>query len=104
MQRVDFLVIGQGLAGTTFAHAVEKAGKSLLIVDKCSEKSSSFAAAGIINPISFKRLILSWRAELLVPFAKEFYKKIESKLAANFFLNMLYIEFFRPLKNKTTGT
>ncbi|MFL2570499.1 MAG: NAD(P)/FAD-dependent oxidoreductase [Parvicellaceae bacterium] len=100
MQRVDFLVIGQGLAGTTFAHAVEKAGKSLLIIDNCSEKSSSFAAAGIINPISFKRLILSWKAELLIPFAKEFYKKIDSKLAANFFSEHALYRIFSSIEEQ----
>ena len=100
MQRVDFLVIGQGLAGTTFAHAVEKAGKSLLVVDNYSENSSSFAAAGIINPISFKRLILSWKAELLIPFASEFYKKIESELATTFFTEHALYRIFSSIEEQ----
>ena len=60
MKKVDFIIVGQGIAGTTIAHSIEKKGASYIIVDNYSNKSSSFAAAGVFHPFSFKRLVLSW--------------------------------------------
>ena len=77
MPKVDFIIFGQGLAGTSLAHSLDLKGRSYTIVDNCSKETSSFAAAGIYHPISFKRLLLSWKSDLLIPYAEDFYSKIE---------------------------
>ena len=75
MFNVDFIIFGQGLAGTSLAHSLDFKNKSYVIIDNCSTETSSFAAAGIYHPISFKRLLLAWKSNLLIPFAENFYKK-----------------------------
>ena len=84
MFKVDFIIFGQGLAGTSLAHSLDFKNKSYIIIDNCSLETSSFAAAGIYHPISFKRLLLSWKSNLLIPFAENFYKKIELNLNSKF--------------------
>ena len=41
MKKVDYLIIGQGIAGLSFAYQLMKAGKSFLVVDTPQLKSSS---------------------------------------------------------------
>ncbi|HAR19582.1 MAG TPA: amino acid oxidase, partial [Cytophagales bacterium] len=43
---VDFLVVGQGLAGTLVAHNLIQKGKKILVFDIFDEHSSSRVAAG----------------------------------------------------------
>ena len=79
-RKVDFIIVGQGLAGTTFAHTIEQTNSSYLIIDNCDKHTSSFAAAGIFHPFSFKRLLLSWKSDIFIPFAFQFYQSIEKAL------------------------
>ncbi|MBK6953743.1 MAG: hypothetical protein IPH24_17340 [Crocinitomicaceae bacterium] len=37
---------------------------------------STRVAAGIVNPIVFKRFTKSWNADLLMPYAEDFYQKL----------------------------
>ena len=85
MLKVDFIIFGQGLAGTSLAHSLDLKGKSYVIIDNCSKETSSFAAAGICHPISFKRLLLSWKSNLLIPYAEDFYSKIEGTLKTSLY-------------------
>tara|TARA_B110000014_G_scaffold262427_1_gene256382 strand:- start:2778 stop:3860 length:1083 start_codon:yes stop_codon:yes gene_type:complete len=71
--KVDFIIVGQGLAGTVLALSLLEKSKSFIIIDNNSTSASSFSAAGISHPLSFKRLILSWNAEKLIPYGRDFY-------------------------------
>ncbi len=70
---VDFIIVGQGLAGSTLALTLQKNNQSFVIIDNQPTNSSSLVASGISHPMSFKRLILSWRADILIPFSQKFY-------------------------------
>ena len=78
-KKVDFIIVGQGIAGTTLAHLLEKKGKTFHVFDFYENKSSHIAA-GLINPIVFKRLNKSWKADDFMPFLNDFYTEIEEKL------------------------
>ncbi len=81
----DFLLIGQGLAGTLLAYFLEKAGKSVHVVDQYDKRSATQVAAGIINPITGRRYVKSWRVDELIPFAKETYLALEAKLGISLY-------------------
>lgn len=49
--QTDYLVIGQGLAGTLLSFHMEKNGIDHVVVDVPMEDSATRAAAGLINPI-----------------------------------------------------
>ena len=76
--RADILIVGQGLAGTLLGWELERAGISFEIADAGHAAAASMAAAGIINPITGRRIVKSWRVDNLLPAARETYRAIES--------------------------
>lgn len=80
----DYIIVGQGIAGTILALQLIEKEYKILVIDEESEISSSKIAAGIYNPIVFKRFSESWMANILIPYASEFYKKHESLFNASF--------------------
>ena len=84
MKKVDFLIIGQGLAGTLLAHDLLEKEYSVTIIDKNLRASASRVAAGIINPVGMKRCIPSFNAHNFLPKAIERYQELEKKLDVTF--------------------
>lgn len=91
----DYLMVGQGLAGSLLAWNLLSRGKTLSIVDQDHHECSSLAAAGMINPITGKRLVLSQRCQELLPFAKDIYLKLEKLFSSKFFESKKIIRLFR---------
>lgn len=76
----DFLIVGQGIAGSVMALSLIKAGYSVSVINQPHLSLSSKVAAGIWNPIVFKRLTKSWLADNLVPELMSFYGHWEKEL------------------------
>jgi len=55
---IDFLIVGQGLAGSLLAWELIQRGCSVLVVDK-GEENASQVAAGLINPVTGIRFVKS---------------------------------------------
>lgn len=75
---VDYIIVGQGLAGSILSQQLKKQGFSFVVIDKGIEKSSSVVAAGIMNPLVLKRLTKTWRADEFVTYNKQFYKEVNT--------------------------
>lgn len=91
VNQVDYLIVGQGLAGTILATEVQNRGLSYKIIDAGVQFGSSYVAAGVINPLVLKRLTKSWRAKDFVDYNPPFYKKLNSDLGVNvYFENDLF--------------
>ncbi|MGZ5076640.1 MAG: FAD-dependent oxidoreductase, partial [Methylobacter sp.] len=82
----DFLIIGQGLAGSLLAWELMQRGCKVVIVDNGRENASQ-VAAGLINPITGMRFVKSTDVDTLLPAAKQLYEKL-----ADFFQQAFYIE------------
>lgn len=91
----DFLIVGQGLAGSFLAWNLLKRGMKITIVDQTHAYCSSFAAAGMVNPITGKRLVLSQRCEELLPYAKNIYLELERQFNEKFFESKQIIRLFK---------
>jgi len=76
----DFLIVGQGLAGSMLAYCLIKAEFSVLVVDNYHQGSASKIAAGIINPITGHRLNLTTGFEHYFPSATKLYRQLEQDL------------------------
>ena len=74
----DFIIVGQGIAGSVMALSLINAGYSVIIINHSSLSSSSKVAGGIWNPIVFKRLTKSWMADELVTELNSFYEHWEN--------------------------
>lgn len=70
------LIIGAGVAGLTNAIHLIRAGWQVTLVDN-NINFSSRVAAGMINPIVFRRMTKSWRADEFIPYLQSFYTSVE---------------------------
>jgi len=77
---MKILLIGQGIAGTLLAWSLRKRGGLVHLMDGNLAGSSSIAAAGIINPVTGKRFVKSWRFDEFYPVAKATYQQLELEL------------------------
>jgi glycine/D-amino acid oxidase-like deaminating enzyme len=84
MTRLDYLIVGQGLAGTMLAWMLFKRGKNVHVIDHYNPNSSSRVAAGLYNPITGRRFVKTWMADVLFPFAESTYREIEQKTGQRF--------------------
>lgn len=75
---IDFIIAGQGLAGSMLAHELIREGASVRIIDPLPKASSSTIAAGILHPITGRRIVKTWMADQLIPFAVSEYEKLNS--------------------------
>lgn len=80
---LDYLVVGLGLAGTSFCETLEKNGKTFKVISDDSQ-TSSHVAAGMYNPVILKRFSLVWNAveqmKMVVPFYSDLEEKLKVKL------------------------
>ena len=63
---------------------LQQKGQDVTVVSDSSLPGSSRVAAGLINPVVFKRLLPSWKAAELLPFLQEKYQFLESLLQEKF--------------------
>lgn len=83
--KYDYIIVGQGIAGSLLAWTLIQHNKKILVIDDWQPNSSSNIAAGIINPITGRKMVKSWMIDEVFPFAKKTYKSIEEILGTNFF-------------------
>src|SRR4051812_34065939 len=80
----DYLIVGQGIAGSVLAWTLHRRGKKVLLVNSPQRPSASLVAAGIFNPLTGKKLVRTWKADQLFPFLKTFYGGVEQELGVRF--------------------
>ncbi len=76
----DYIIIGQGLAGTFLSWNLVKAGKTVLVIDEDRPFTASKIASGVINPVTGRRMVRTWEIEKLMPFAVEAYTQLGEEL------------------------
>lgn len=94
MQETDVLIIGQGLAGTWLSWWLEKAGLSYVLIDDPGTASASRFAAGLINPVTGRRLVKTWMIGELMPFAWKAYHEMGTSLQTDLIAETSVIDFF----------
>ncbi len=92
------LIVGQGLAGTAVAWRLWERGIPFLIVDPNEAQTCSKVAAGLVTPITGKRLNLSWRIAELLPDALLFYRRIEKVLGSRFYHQVPSVKLFKDAR------
>ena len=80
MNNKDYLIIGQGIAGTTIAHQLDQFNIAYSIIDNNPVESSSKIASGLWNPVVLKRMKKVWRADEMLEHLHSFYSYVEKKI------------------------
>ena len=89
----DFIVVGQGIAGSVVALQLLRRGQRILVIGNSKANSASSMAAGLYNPITGRSMVKTWLAEALFPYLNRFYREVEQTLGAQFLHPM---PIFRP--------
>jgi glycine oxidase len=89
----DFLIVGQGLAGSLLGYELIQKGYSIQIIDPNSQNTSSKKAAGLYNPVTGRNMVVTWMADELFAELPEYYEKLETVLSASFHKR---IPIYRP--------
>ena len=97
---VNYIIIGQGLAGTILTQTLLKQGKSVIIIDEQGLSNASRIAAGLYNPVVFKRMVKSWMADELISYMNGFYTEAEQLLNENFYFKKQIVKLFAEEQEK----
>jgi glycine oxidase len=91
---VDYIIVGQGLAGSAVAVQLLKRGRRILVIDQYSKNTSSHIAAGLYNPVTGKNAVKTWLADEIFPYLERFYGEVEKRTGKKFlFPKLLYRPF-----------
>ena len=97
---VDFLIIGQGICGTFLHWYLSKQGYNCAVIDDNKNNSASRIAAGIINPVTGRRIVKTWMIDELMPFAIHAYHKMGEELELIAIEYREIIDFFSTPQNR----
>jgi glycine/D-amino acid oxidase-like deaminating enzyme len=92
--QVDYLIIGLGISGTMLSYEFSRAGLSFVVIDDGNPSSSSRVAAGMINPVTGRRIVKTWMIDELLPFAFHSYNEMGSVLNIEAIHETPVIDFF----------
>lgn len=80
----DFIIVGQGLAGSALAFTLIRRGCQVQVINVSSAGIASQVAAGLYNPVTGRKMVRTWKADELFPFLENFYTDIESETESKF--------------------
>jgi glycine/D-amino acid oxidase-like deaminating enzyme len=88
------LIIGQGISGTFLSYYLSKEERSFIVIDNNDKNSPSKIAAGIINPVTGRRMVTVWMADEILPFAWSAFREIGKELNITAISQKNIIDFF----------
>lgn len=77
---------------------LHKAGKKILVIDEYRTHSASLIAAGVTNPVTGRRLVKTWLADELIPFAAATYTELENLTGQKFYEPLRIVRLFDSIK------
>jgi len=90
---IDYIIVGYGIAGLTFASQLIKKKKDFIIID-LPGTNSTYQSGAVLNPTILKRYTLSWKGTEFMKYAKEFYSEFEKKYNVKIFENFPIHRYF----------
>jgi glycine oxidase len=93
-RQFDFILVGQGLAGSLLAFLLADRGYRPLVIDSGGGSSATEVSAGIINPISGQRLVLREDFDRLSHFAQACYERLQQKFDVQLYKPLNQLRLF----------
>lgn len=98
-KKIDYLVVGSGLAGILFCELLKQHGKSFIVIDDQSQKSS-VVAGGLYNPVVLKRFTPAWNAKKLLEVALPMYNHLEKQFKAKLDYKLPVLRVFASVEEQ----
>ena len=95
---VDFIIIGQGLAGTVLSKKLLDLGFSVHVFDLFKPNCATRIAAGVFNPVTYRKLKMAEFADFLIPKVFDFYPKISKQLNQDFFQSTSFLKILTDIE------
>ena len=99
MKKIDYIVVGLGIAGISFCEELEKNNKRFIVFDT-GKTTSTLVSAGLINPVVLKRFTPVWNAKLHIDSSYKFYKDLSEKLNVSLFNEMPMLRIFKSIEEQ----
>lgn len=99
----DFIIVGQGLAGSLLAWHLLQHRCRILIVDNGVENASQIAA-GLINPVTGLRLVKTSGVDQFLPLAQHCYAELGRYFKCNFYIEQPMLRLLRKPEEKLAYT
>ncbi|WP_310595457.1 FAD-dependent oxidoreductase [Flavobacterium sp.] len=96
---IDYLIVGCGLAGISFAEEALQHNKSIVVIDNDSQNSSKIAG-GLYNPVILKRFSEVWEAQSQLVTMNAFYAQLKPKISQQFDFKMPIVRKFFSIEEQ----
>lgn len=93
---MNYIIVGQGLAGSAIAMQLRKRGYKVLVFDERAKNTSSIIAAGLYNPVTGKNMAKTWLADEVFSALDTFYREAEQLTGVKFYYPT---PLFRPFRS-----
>ena len=90
---IEYLIIGQGISGTWLSYYLQKANKTFLVIDNSQPTSASRIAAGMISPVTGRRIVKTWMIDELFAFIVPAYEELGNELGIKTIAQKSLIDF-----------
>lgn len=97
--QIDYMIVGQGLAGSLLAWELSRREQKVLLVDNGMENASQ-VAAGLINPVTGQRFAKTGHVDILLPVARHYYLGLEQFFKRSFFIEKSMLRLLRNEKER----
>mgnify|MGYP005989365565 CR=1 FL=1 len=99
MMKVNYIIVGLGLAGIAFVEQLLQHGQSFIVYENNSQKSSR-VAGGTYNPVILKRFTPVWNGHSQLEKALPFYKALEDKLGVDLDTSFITKKIFTSIADQ----
>ena len=96
--KVDFIIVGQGLAGSALAMAFQRRGKTVVVVDSNDSSAASRVAAGLVTTLAGKGMNPVWRQSEYLPESIAYYQNLERETGEKLFYPHPVLRLFNDEK------
>src|SRR4051812_31411651 len=94
----NYIVVGQGIAGTMLSWSLMQQGQRVLVVDNYNPSSATNVSAGITNPITGRRFVKTWLIDEITPLINATYKQFEKQFSDQFFYPVSILKILDSVK------
>ncbi len=91
---LDYIIVGQGLAGSFLAKHLFDLQKKIEIIDVYNPKGSSSIASGIANPITGRKMVKTWEADDVFPYSYKKYLALENQFQKKYTSSIPLVKVF----------